>query len=91
MKAGNQSVRHPVYAPPSEDIGVRLGKRDTYSYRHTSYIPSLKLIMPSIPAILETRETRLCAGFGPSFNRISPVGRSKMRAGALGDEGEVKV
>lgn len=55
------------------------------------YIPSLKLIIPRIPAILETRDTRLWAGVGPSFNRTSPVGRSKTRAGALGEEGEVKV
>ena len=41
--------------------------------------------------MLETREARLPAAKLPSLKRMSPVGRSRTRAGALGDDGEVNV
>ena len=48
-------------------------------------------MMPKIPAILDTRVARLVFCSEPSLSRASPVGRSRIRAGASGDEGEVKV
>jgi len=46
---------------------------------------------PKMPAILETRATRLLLKDAVSLRRTSPVGRSITSAGALGEEGEVKV
>lgn len=48
-------------------------------------------MIPRIPAILETRVVRLADAAPPGLRRTSPVGRSITRAGASGDEGEVKV
>lgn len=41
--------------------------------------------------MLETRDARLAVGKEPSLKRTSPVGRSSIRAGESGDEGDVKV
>ena len=41
--------------------------------------------------MLETRVARFAFCTEPSLSRTSPVGRSRIRAGASGDEGEVKV
>lgn len=41
--------------------------------------------------MLVTRDTLLPATRAPSLSRISPVGRSMVRAGALGEEGERKM
>lgn len=41
--------------------------------------------------MLDTRATRLPASREASLRRISPVGRSIVKAGALGLEGEVKM
>ena len=47
--------------------------------------------MPKIPAMLVTRDTRLLVRRDASLSRISPVGRSTVRAGAFGLEGEEKM
>lgn len=41
--------------------------------------------------MLVTRENLLPATSAPSLSRMSPVGRSMVRAGALGVEGERKM
>lgn len=46
---------------------------------------------PKMPAMLETRDTRLPARRDASLRRMSPVGRSIVRAGALGLEGDEKI
>ena len=51
------------------------------------FLPSRNLIIPRIPAILDTR---LPPNNAPSFRRKSPLGRSTTSVGAVGDEGEVK-
>ena len=50
-------------------------------------LPSRSLIIPRMPAMLETR---FPPNNAPSFNRRSPMGRLTTRVGAAGDEGEVK-
>lgn len=50
-------------------------------------LPSRNLIIPSIPAILDTL---LPPNNAPSFSRKSPEGLSTTRVGAEGDEGDVK-
>jgi hypothetical protein len=52
-------------------------------------LPRRNLIIPNIPAMLDTRFI-LLGGNVPSFNRISPLGRSTINVEADGDEGEVK-
>lgn len=54
-------------------------------------LPSRSWIIPSIPAILDTRVTRLAALKEASLRRKSPVGRSMTKAGASGEDGEVKM
>jgi hypothetical protein len=49
--------------------------------------PSLSLMTPKMPAILETR---FAPSKDPSLSRISPEGLSITNVGALGVEGEVK-
>jgi hypothetical protein len=48
-------------------------------------------MMPKMPAMLVTLDTLFPATRAPSLNRISPLGRSIVRAGALGEDGEVKM
>lgn len=50
-------------------------------------MPSFNLMIPKIPAILETL---LVPNRGPSLKRRSPDGRSTTRVGAEGVDGEVK-
>lgn len=47
-------------------------------------------MMPRMPAMLVTRETLLPATSAPSLSLMSPDGRSIVRAGALGVEGDRK-
>jgi hypothetical protein len=47
--------------------------------------------MPRIPEMLVTRDTRFPARRDASLSRMSPVGRSMVRAGALGLEGDEKM
>lgn len=47
-------------------------------------------MIPKMPAMLVTRETLLPATRAPSLSLISPEGRSIVRAGALGVDGERK-
>lgn len=52
-----------------------------------TYSPNLSLIMPSMPAILDTL---LAPNNEPSFSRKSPEGRSTTSVWAEGEEGDVK-
>lgn len=54
-------------------------------------VPRRSWMMPRMPAMLVTRDTLFAATRAPSVRRMSPVGRSMVRAGALGEEGERKV
>src|SRR5690606_16173737 len=57
----------------------------------SDHVPSRNWIMPRMPAMLVTRVTRFPVRRAASLSRISPVGRSIDRAGALGLEGEEKM
>lgn len=48
--------------------------------------PSRSLIIPKIPAMLETL---LPLSSAPSLRRMPPVGRSMIRVGVEGDDGDV--
>ena len=52
-----------------------------------TYSPNLSLIMPSMPAILDTL---LAPNTAPSLSRRSPEGRSITSVWAEGEEGDVK-
>lgn len=54
-------------------------------------IPRRNWIMPNMPAMLVTRETLFPATRAPSLSLMSPDGRSIVRAGALGVDGDRKV
>ena len=47
--------------------------------------------MPKTPEMLDTRDTRFPARREASARRMSPVGRSMVRTGALGLEGDEKM
>ena len=51
------------------------------------HVPNRNFIMPSIPAMLDTR---FPPNNVPSFSRKSPLGRSTTRVPAAGEDGEVK-
>jgi hypothetical protein len=52
-----------------------------------SKVPNRRLMMPSIPAMLDTLRVPNSL---PSFNLKSPEGRSTTSVGAFGDDGDVK-
>lgn len=53
-------------------------------------VPRRNWMIPKMPAMLVTRETLLPVTRAPSLNLMSPDGRSIVRAGALGVEGDRK-
>lgn len=59
----------------------------SFIYKRLAGLPSRSLMIPRMPAILDTR---LPPNSGPSFNRRSPDGRSTTNVGADLEEGDVK-
>ena len=68
-------------------IFTKQDQSNSSTYHQMLNPPSLSLMMPKIPAMLETR---FVPSRDPSLSRISPEGRSITNVGALGVEGEVK-